>query len=1252
MKFSNSQIGIGRLLPSVNLGCEIYNVGELSDNRADWPRASAALNRKELGSGFSDELQLPYPKLEVRKPTGKSLLLAVHKGFEKCAEEALKQIPILGPLLLALSTIAGELGAAEDQDQFEEKLLQAMETNQQFLQDLSEVGDSLLIELKQNSDKLDALISALTNAGVLTERSQLEELALETALISHRQRVALEYLYADYRGISGIVRTEHAASLQLDSVYVEPRFGRDRDFSDNRVEESDILEKLLRAEDLRLPERTDLEEKYAELTGQRWRSHGKQEQKDLTLGNLFQQAKHTVVLGEPGAGKSVMLRYLARTSALGAGEMQKRLGWSKSLTPILLSLAAFADWQNDQKRKQISLDLFVDDKLKERGGVALQKAMEAEFQQGNVLLLLDGVDEIPDYGQRVRVVRRVEEFIAQNQQNTIIITSRPYGYIRFQDAITHVQLLKFNLEQVKTFVLRWHDAFELWRHPQAPKLELARSEAEGMIAEIQRHQKVIDLATNPLMLVIICLIRHEQARLPEQRVKLYSRALNTLLDTWNQWRSELPQASGVQLSIENLTNVLSKVARWTRSEKPIIHREELHRKIVSILRDEELDNQTPEATAKSYLEAIVGKAGLLEERSNNIFAFWHPTFEEYLSAIALTTPTSKTRQNLLPLRHDPRWREIILLAVGHISLIRQDRDTATELAKDLLEADEPQEIFLHKNLRLVTACIADDIGLKRSFILEVISRLAKVIQLQPYSLFKQSFIQISRSFPTSFCIDEQRITDLEPLLTNEDLQIRMESTRLLSTTAKESTYAKQLCEKQLGDSDADVCCHAALGLARAGDYKRDVWLALAKFRSQGSEIEVAVSDFLKKALPPEALSSLIGLLSDDAFDIRLEAARLLQQMGNTDPRIARTLIDLLSDNNSSVRLDAARLLQQMGITSTHVVETLFDLLSGDNSFIRMEAVGILYKMESGPRVVETLIDLLSGDNFDIRLSVAIMLKSMKNTENTFPYVVKTLFELLSVSFPARIRVLAALNLRQIGLGFEEVLIDLLSDTSSDIRLQAALILQQDDSYSIHLKAAGMLPIESTGSRVVETLIGLLSDDASNIRLQAASLLQVMEITDPCVVGTLIDLLSDASSDIRLQAASLLQQNDNYSIYLKAAGMLPIESTSSRVVETLIGLLSDASSDIRLRATSLLQQMLSTDPHVVEILVGIIAPSSQELLLVCQKVQACEPLFPSDYTTLSSFLNVTANDVSVLKAAKELMFNLLSQKLESYYTCYR
>jgi hypothetical protein len=72
----------------------------------------------------------------------------------------------------------------------------------------------------------------------------------------------------------------------------------------------------------------------------------------------------------------------------------------------------------------------------------------------------------------------------------------------------------------------------------------------------------------------------------------------------------------------------------------------------------------PEQTADSYLEAAARRAGILEERGTDIFAFWHPTFEEYLAGVDLTTPSSRAAERLVAVADDPRWREVVLLGVG------------------------------------------------------------------------------------------------------------------------------------------------------------------------------------------------------------------------------------------------------------------------------------------------------------------------------------------------------------------------------------------------------------------------------------------------------------------------------------------------------------------------------------------------------------------------------------------------------------
>ena len=70
---------------------------------------------------------------------------------------------------------------------------------------------------------------------------------------------------------------------------------------------------------------------------------------------------------------------------------------------------------------------------------------------------------------------------------------------------------------------------------------------------------------------------------------------------------------------------------------------------------------------------------------------------------------SKTPDRLLSMRDDPRWHEVVLLALGFIGVIKHNQEGATELLDRIAhEAPTPLEPLFHSHLRLAAACIADD----------------------------------------------------------------------------------------------------------------------------------------------------------------------------------------------------------------------------------------------------------------------------------------------------------------------------------------------------------------------------------------------------------------------------------------------------------------------------------------------------------------------------------------------------------------
>ena len=157
------------------------------------------------------------------------------------------------------------------------------------------------------------VITRLEAEGLPAETKQLTEFAMSAALVAYRSRVARDYLYADYRGIAGITRAEHAVSLLLDDVYIVPRLLPERDLASLRQPEKDSLA-LLENPDLPPEQLPRLEEEYAVLTGERWRPGKKAQGGEVSVGEALAQARHIVVVGGPGVGKSALTRYLDRKS--------------------------------------------------------------------------------------------------------------------------------------------------------------------------------------------------------------------------------------------------------------------------------------------------------------------------------------------------------------------------------------------------------------------------------------------------------------------------------------------------------------------------------------------------------------------------------------------------------------------------------------------------------------------------------------------------------------------------------------------------------------------------------------------------------------------------------------------------------------------------------------------------------------------------------------------------------------------------
>jgi len=409
--------------------------------------------------------------------------------------------------------------------------------------------------------------------------------------------------------------------------------------------------------------------------------------------DLLQAHDGLVILGDPGAGKTTFLKFLALRLARGEG---RELGLEGRL-PILLPLAAYA---NALQGQDVRLDDFIAGYFNDIGSDLPVGEMLAEaLQNGRALILLDGLDEVRELTLRNTVVERVTDFYAFHRQrkNKFVLTSRVVGYRQVRPAaegLAESTLVDFDDAEIEDFVTRWTVALE--RQAQGDTF-VARRDAEQerreLLSAVQNNAGVRRLAANPLLLTILALMKRQGVTLPERRVQLYDQYVTTLLSTWNRARSLSGRAPGRDLDEIQTIRILAPLALWMHQTNPgvgLTKREDLHRKLGQLFA--ERGEADPEAATRQFLGDVREHAALLLERGPEEYGFIHLTFEEYLAAVAVALLGQGDCRPIVDLlaAHigEQAWREVSLLTVSYLGIRQQLPKVAGEVAEALAAAKQ------------------------------------------------------------------------------------------------------------------------------------------------------------------------------------------------------------------------------------------------------------------------------------------------------------------------------------------------------------------------------------------------------------------------------------------------------------------------------------------------------------------------------------------------------------------------------------
>ncbi|WP_228183854.1 HEAT repeat domain-containing protein [Streptomyces anulatus] len=430
------------------------------------------------------------------------------------------------------------------------------------------------------------------------------------------------------------------------------------------------------------------------------------------LSVLAQESgRRLVVLGDPGAGKSTLAKYLTLALAGGLSKMPSSLEPLAGLVPVLVELRQYAQphW------RERTIEEFLDHvHVQERMGLP-RPVLEGFLESGRAVVVFDGLDEIFDPAVRAQTTRRITAFSAHYRQVRTVVTSREYGY-RSHEFVTNnfAQVMLQNLDpgQVETFIRRWYAA----AHPEKP--QLANQLIERLLSAVRTVRPVAELAGNPLLLTILAAIGMGRT-IPRERREVYAHAIDVLVERWDKDAKFLtppsPPTSDVAHALEGLTagrrvKLLERIARAMQegAGKPagtFIRHDDLTGIIRNFLTESNIASPAADVAAGLMVEHLRSRNFLLAHYGGGLYGFVHRTFLEYLAATDLLRRREEeewTRDHLIDLltrqARDPHWHEVLLLMAGGL----KQRDVAALLSR-LLQLHRQHVNNFHEAPMLVLA---------------------------------------------------------------------------------------------------------------------------------------------------------------------------------------------------------------------------------------------------------------------------------------------------------------------------------------------------------------------------------------------------------------------------------------------------------------------------------------------------------------------------------------------------------------------
>jgi HEAT repeat protein len=897
--------------------------------------------------------------------------------------------------------------------------------------------------------------------------------------------------------------------------------------------------------------------------------------------------RQTVILGDPGYGKSWLLRHEARRLALAG--LSKLVNDAEKVDELVLPvLIHLSDLELVARTDRIEDAVCVHLKTQDHAGSLFAIHVAELFSEGRVTLLLDAWDEVLARSEAVDGADLRERFrtkvvnFSKGYQGRVLITSRSARYVDrvLPAGAAEVELLAFGRPEVEAYAARWFGS-----DPERGKV---------FVALLDRHDQVNGLAKIPLLLTLLCLIfekPHEteghQDEFPGRRVEVHEKALRRLLIDWKKEKTH--KRDGLDAGfVEALT-------RLSRAGYQLFPKEKFgEMELAEALGWDPNEGKGAEdfiAQIAGYVrDGIFAVSGHEDSRQ---YLFLHRTFHEFLTAECWARRANKKgwesiAEEVTSNASRPEWLEVIPLLVGRLN-------DPLPLLRWLGE----QSDRLCRPLALAVRCLAEVDAHKLGQ--QPLKGLAEGIAVAAGEIWWGAYQRsILGAYPaldrvTSFIVDLDEgslLTTLTRGLSNPDRDVQRLAAQALGDLGAKGATEPVLAAlvENLGDPNASVRSATAEALQWTG----------------------------AKAATDPVLAALVENLGDPNARVRSATAKALERMGTkaaTDPVLLALVPNLYEPDEDFSRdacRSAARALGELckNVDSEPVLAALVQNLGHPNpnvGFAAAEALQSIGVRAATDPVLAALVDNLNPGKPKICTLAAATLGSFGEKAATAP-VLAALMRILSDPNTAAeaAKAIGALGESAATEPIRAALTRKLSDPEPYVRMAAAKVLGKlgeapanervlaalvqnlgcSDSFVRRLatEALGQLGEKAATQPVLAALVPNLSNPNNDVRRYTSYALDSLgEAATELVFAAHLQNLKDPAKDVRAEADSALRK-----MRRRVASKLPIES--------LVQNLGELDPDVRNSAAEALGSLgekAATEPVLTALVRSLSAPDVRE-----------------------------------------------------------